>query len=136
MLFIIWIICGVFAAVVASSKGRSGVAWFFLGFLFGPFALLASVGVTDLRRQRPPSHIPSESKPTQSQQRTLDKWKYTSTHSASPRLRGPGSEFDEWKNQPKACPYCAEDVKRLAKVCKHCGRDIEPDAIPPRFLKT
>lgn len=24
------------------------------------------------------------------------------------------------------CPYCAELIKAGAKVCKHCGKDIEP----------
>jgi hypothetical protein len=24
------------------------------------------------------------------------------------------------------CPYCAESIKRLAIVCKHCGRDVTP----------
>jgi hypothetical protein len=26
----------------------------------------------------------------------------------------------------RACPHCAETIKREAKVCKHCSRDIEP----------
>lgn len=26
----------------------------------------------------------------------------------------------------RACPHCAERVKKEAKVCKHCGRDLEP----------
>jgi hypothetical protein len=39
-LFILWIVCGIAAAAVASSKNRSGAGWFFLGMLLGPFALL------------------------------------------------------------------------------------------------
>ncbi|CAN7678324.1 zinc ribbon domain-containing protein [Bosea sp. LjRoot90] len=26
------------------------------------------------------------------------------------------------------CPHCAEWIKREAKVCRHCGRDVEPPA--------
>jgi len=39
-IFFFWIICGIAAAVVASSKDRSGLGWFLLGMLLGPFALL------------------------------------------------------------------------------------------------
>ena len=28
----------------------------------------------------------------------------------------------------KQCPFCAEDIKKAAIVCKHCGRDL-PTAI-------
>jgi uncharacterized paraquat-inducible protein A len=41
LLIVFWLSCGVFSAIVASSKGRSSVAWFFAGFFFGPLALLA-----------------------------------------------------------------------------------------------
>lgn len=37
-----WIACGVFAAIIAASKGRSFFAWLILGFFFGIFALLAA----------------------------------------------------------------------------------------------
>jgi predicted phage tail protein len=30
-------------------------------------------------------------------------------------------------SETKPCPYCAEDIKAAAVVCKHCGRDIGPD---------
>jgi len=33
-------------------------------------------------------------------------------------------------NQERKCPFCAELIKSEAKVCKHCGRDVEPVEIP------
>jgi ribosomal protein L24E len=24
------------------------------------------------------------------------------------------------------CPFCAEPILARARVCKHCGRDVEP----------
>ena len=35
-----WLICGIGAAAIASSKRRSAVGWFFIGVLIGPLALL------------------------------------------------------------------------------------------------
>jgi hypothetical protein len=26
----------------------------------------------------------------------------------------------------RECPYCAEPILKKARVCKHCGRDVEP----------
>ena len=26
----------------------------------------------------------------------------------------------------RQCPYCAESIKREAKICRFCGRDVEP----------
>lgn len=38
---ILWIACGIFSAIIASSKGRSGFGWLVLGLIFGVLALLA-----------------------------------------------------------------------------------------------
>jgi hypothetical protein len=42
-ILIIWILCPLFAAILASSKGRSGFVWFLAGLLFGPFGLLVGL---------------------------------------------------------------------------------------------
>lgn len=28
--------------------------------------------------------------------------------------------------EERDCPYCAEPILARARVCKHCGRDVEP----------
>jgi len=43
---VIWLMCGVIAAVVASGKGRSGCGWFAIGFLLGPLGLILSLVVS------------------------------------------------------------------------------------------
>ena len=39
------------------------------------------------------------------------------------------SDEDSRPSRPRderECPYCAEPILKKAKVCKHCGRDVEP----------
>lgn len=31
--------------------------------------------------------------------------------------------------EERECPYCAERILARARVCKHCGRDVEPQAV-------
>ena len=45
-LLLFWALCGVVAAVVASNRGNSGVAWFFVGVLLGPIGLILSLVVS------------------------------------------------------------------------------------------
>lgn len=43
------VVCGCFTSAVADSKGHYSTAWFFGGLVFGPVALLASLGLPDLK---------------------------------------------------------------------------------------
>ena len=31
-------------------------------------------------------------------------------------------------SETRLCPFCAEEIKKAAIVCKHCGRDIPQDS--------
>lgn len=42
---IIWLICGIISAFIASMKGRSGIGWFFVGFLLGPIGVIITAVV-------------------------------------------------------------------------------------------
>ena len=37
---VIWIVCGIFAASIAQTKGYSGCLWAIIGFMFGPLAMI------------------------------------------------------------------------------------------------
>ena len=45
-LILVLILFGFLTALVAAKKGRSGCAWYFIGFLLGPFGLIASLVVS------------------------------------------------------------------------------------------
>jgi len=94
---LIWIVCAVFTAVIASSKGRRGFVWFLLALLISPVALLA-VGF-----------MPAKKKEEETQATTED---------AKPKKIADSTE--------RKCPFCAEIIKAEAVVCRFCGRDVEP----------
>jgi hypothetical protein len=50
--FFVGLACASYAGSVASSKGHDGWPWALGGFLLGPFALLASLGLPDLKSRR------------------------------------------------------------------------------------
>jgi RNA polymerase subunit RPABC4/transcription elongation factor Spt4 len=90
-LIAIWLICGVLAAIVSSSKGRNGCGWFVLGFLFGPLGLLAAVGMS--KPAPPATAVPAQ--------------KIVTTAAVEP----------EWT---AACSACRSRVHPDATICPHC----------------
>jgi Na+-transporting NADH:ubiquinone oxidoreductase subunit NqrC len=49
------------------------------------------------------------------------KKKQAAAAAATTAVKPPPATRDE-----RDCPYCAEPILKKARVCKHCGRDVEP----------
>ena len=59
---IIWLICGLLAYSVAGNKGHNGCMWSIGGFLFGPLAVLATLGLGDKISQRKQDELLEETR--------------------------------------------------------------------------
>lgn len=97
-IILIWIICAVVCAIIASAKGRTGFGWFLLGLVFGIFALVLVACLPSL-------------KPVQV------------AYAAPSRYAAPIGSLHSGE---KACPDCGETILKVAKVCKHCGFRLAP----------
>lgn len=106
MIVIVWILFGIGAAIVASQKGRSGVGWFFLGILLGPFGLIFAL----ILKSVVPGGIIA----------------YPSTYSRPSRLPN-----DHWivGQETKQCPQCAETIKIAALKCRYCGEVFNEEKV-------
>jgi hypothetical protein len=51
-LLILGLVCGTYSSLVAGAKGYEAPIWFFSGLLFGPLALLALIGMPDLKLRK------------------------------------------------------------------------------------
>ena len=51
-ILMLWIPCGIYAGVIASSKDHNWFPWIVGGVLFGPVALIATAGLPDRKLTR------------------------------------------------------------------------------------
>ena len=45
-------------------------------------------------------------------------------------MASPATSSESGPREERDCPYCAERILARAKVCKHCGRDVQPSVTP------
>jgi len=96
-----WLISGLIGAAIGSTRGRSG-AGFVLGAFLGFFGwiIVAMMGPTAAHEARRSAEVSALQRP--------------SLTAAVSRLDRP-------------CPWCGEDIKRSAKICRFCCHEIPQD---------
>src|SRR3546814_12800255 len=100
---LLWIGFAVVTAIAASSRGRSGGVWFFLGLVFGVFGLTAVLVMPRVEAYTPAPRmaLPNETK------RPIERRQAAEV----PRAAGAAAHT-------LACPQCAEKDKTTDTVCR------------------
>jgi hypothetical protein len=102
-IFLAWLLSSILSAAVLSRYNKAGTG-FLLGLFLGPFGLLFALVMRS-----------GESKKE-------DQKRHDEQMIAMAELKS----GQESTRPERECPYCAENILAKAKVCKHCGKDVEP----------
>ncbi len=132
--WLIWFGLVIWVGVAASNKGRSGIGWGILAFIFSP--LLAGVAVACLKDLT----VAEDVKKVQMEHQHLKDRVVLNEKITEHRLNNVENDVNKLSNNQhgatnigstlqakligdgtKLCPACAETIKEAAIKCKHCG---------------
>jgi predicted amidophosphoribosyltransferase len=138
ILILFWIVCGIAAAFVASSRGANGCLWAFLGFLLGPIGLLMAFASQSDRKcphcqsgihadatRCPKCQVPLSGNDTAASLPAVDDSRTVALIAALKSGQPISSVPQEVSGTTKKCPYCAETILTDARKCKHCGEFLD-----------
>ncbi len=106
-LFLFWLLCAILGAVLLSRYDKAGTG-LLLGALLGPIGVLFALVMRSNESKKEEQKQHKEQLQVFSELRTLQ----AKGEASEPRLE-------------RECPYCAEKILVKAKICKHCGKDVD-----------
>jgi hypothetical protein len=124
---IIWVICGITAAIIYSNKGHSTVAGFLVGFLLGPIGIILTLVSRPDRAGMDQKELDSGAMkkcPYCAElvriEATVCRYCQRDLPIVETPVQVPHVAIDRL-SQRAYCSACQEYVRKDATACKHCG---------------
>lgn len=105
---LLWLACIIVSAAILGSHNKAGTG-FLLGLLFGPVGVLLSFVLA------------SDAAKKEDRERHREQMELLALAAGNNRRQDATPPQDE-----RECPWCSETILAKARICKHCGRDVEP----------
>lgn len=102
--FFIWFFCTILGAAMLSRFNKAGTG-FLLCLFLGPFGLLFVLLIRSGENKKE------------------DQKRHDEQIKALTELKA----VQESTKTQRECPFCAENILAKAKICKHCGKDVDPE---------
>ena len=150
LVILFWIICGIAAAFVASSRGANGCMWALIGVLLGPIGLLMAFasesenkcpkcksGVRPDATRCPKCQADLSPDLEATAPRRTTEWLANGTRRCLEcHATIPAGAANCPACAAMLCPSCHENVRSGAVRCPACGKNVRPVVSPPETPTT